>query len=144
MPARQRKRAAATDDEPTREQLDQAEAGEEYDEDVEAEPEEEPEAKPKPKRRKAQSSQEINATEAARIGVREVSDLTSKQALGVTLLERSENGWLIGVEVLEDSRIPSAADVLAEYEAEIDMTGSLLFVRRTQRYQRGRGNSNGR
>lgn len=146
MPARQRKRVAATDDESTSEQVDRAEADEEYDEDTEDEPEEELEEKPKPKpeRRKAQPSQEINATEAARIGVREVSDLTSKQALGVTLIERSENGWLVGVEVLEDSRIPSAADVLAEYEAEIDMAGSLLFVRRTQRYQRGRGNSNGR
>lgn len=128
MPARQRKRAHA--------------------EEVEAEPDEqdseEPETPRKGTRSRRSRSREITATEAARAGVREVTDLTEKKALGVTLLERSDNGWLIGVEVLEDSRIPSAADVLAEYEAEIDLSGSLVSIRRTQRYQRGRGSGNGR
>jgi hypothetical protein len=58
---------------------------------------------------------------------------------GVTGVERTEDGWLAGIEVVEDRRIPSSADILATYEAALDTEGELLSYRRARRYPRGRG-----
>jgi Gas vesicle synthesis protein GvpO len=68
----------------------------------------------------------MSAAEAAEVGWRHIADLTGKQLLGVTFVEPVEDGWVVGVEVLEDRRILSSADILALYEAEIDMDGTLL------------------
>jgi hypothetical protein len=46
---------------------------------------------------------------------------------------------VVEVEVVEDRRIPSSGDILALYEAEMDMEGNLLAYRRIRRYRRGRG-----
>jgi hypothetical protein len=55
----------------------------------------------------------------------------------VVSLERTDDGWRIGVEVLETRRIPDTADVLAEYEVDADERGRLVGYRRTRRYARG-------
>ncbi|MEU2087912.1 gas vesicle protein GvpO [Nocardia beijingensis] len=75
--------------------------------------------------------------QAAAVAVRHLVDLTSKQVEGVTSMEPTEDGWVVEVEVLEDRRIPSSADILALYEVEIDLDGNLLAYRRTRRYGRG-------
>ncbi|MFI6130974.1 gas vesicle protein [Micromonospora sp. NPDC051141] len=81
----------------------------------------------------------LDAAEAAREGLRQVVALTGKDALGITSIQPADYGWLVGVEVVEDHRIPSSTDLLGLYEVELDMTGSLLGYRRTRRYQRGKG-----
>ncbi|AFM15549.1 Gas vesicle synthesis protein GvpO [Mycolicibacterium chubuense NBB4] len=48
-----------------------------------------------------------------------------------------DGGWIIEVEMVEDRRIPSLADILALYEVEIDFSGELLSYRRTRRFMRG-------
>ena len=65
--------------------------------------------------------------------------LTGRDPLGVTSIQPTDDGWRIGVEVVEDHRIPASTDLLGLYEVELDMTGSLLGYRRTRRYQRGKG-----
>ena len=45
----------------------------------------------------------------------------------------------VGVEVVEDKRIPSSTDILATYETEVGMDGELVSYRRVKRYTRGRG-----
>jgi hypothetical protein len=87
--------------------------------------------------RRAQSG--LTARESAEAALRQIAELTAKQIEGVTGVERTEEGWLIGVEVVEDRRIPSSADILATYEAAIDADGELLSYRRVRRYPRGRG-----
>jgi hypothetical protein len=82
---------------------------------------------------------ELPAHLAARSGLRYIAELTGKPATGVTSMERVEVGWLVGVAVVVDRRIPSSGDVLAVYETEIGRDGSLLGYRRTRRYARGRG-----
>jgi hypothetical protein len=67
--------------------------------------------------------------------------MTAKDPEGVTSVAPAEDGWTVEVEVVEDSRIPSSADILALYEVQIDTEGSLKSYRRTRRYTRGRGNS---
>ncbi|WP_343444768.1 gas vesicle protein GvpO [Micromonospora schwarzwaldensis] len=81
----------------------------------------------------------VGTAEAAREGLRQVVALTGKDALGITSIQPADYGWLVGVEVVEDHRIPTSTDLLGLYEVELDMTGSLLGYRRTRRYQRGKG-----
>jgi hypothetical protein len=68
-----------------------------------------------------------------------IGALTAKDIEGVTSVEPIETGWLVEVEVVEDRRVPSASDILAVYEAELDENGDLQAYRRTKRYSRGRG-----
>jgi len=70
-----------------------------------------------------------------------VADLTGRETQGVVSLEPAEDGWVVGVEVVEDRRIPSSTDVLALYEAEIDDNGSLVGYTRRRRYPRGKSDS---
>lgn len=79
------------------------------------------------------------AAQAAEAGLRGLVDLIGKKPEGITSVEPTDGGWLIGVEVIEDQRVPSSADILAVYEAELDADGDLLSYRRTSRYSRGRG-----
>ncbi|MEU1385968.1 MULTISPECIES: gas vesicle protein [unclassified Nonomuraea] len=79
------------------------------------------------------------AAEVAAVGLRMMTELTGKEAESVTRVEPSEDGWVVGVEILEDHRIPSSGDTLALYEIDLDMAGSLLSYRRVRRYKRGSG-----
>jgi hypothetical protein len=85
----------------------------------------------------------LSAAQAARIGLDQIAELTGKEPEGVTGVEPGEDGWIVTVEVVEDPRIPSSADILATYETEFDMSGELLSYRRVRRYSRGRGDSCG-
>lgn len=85
--------------------------------------------------------EDLSPAEAARAALEYITELTGKEVRGAVSLERSENGWLVGVEVVEDRRVPSSNDVLGLYLTEIDAEGSLRTYRRTRRYTRGRGDS---
>jgi hypothetical protein len=76
--------------------------------------------------------------DAAEAGLRQITDLTGREVQGVVSLEPAESGWVVGIEVVEDRRIPSSTDVLALYEAEIDADGDLLSYNRKRRYPRGK------
>lgn len=78
---------------------------------------------------------------ASKAGLRHISDLTSKEVEGVTFVRPAEDDWQVGVEVVEDRRIPSSGDILALYEVEMDQEGNLLSYRRTRRYKRGSGDN---
>lgn len=96
----------------------------------------------RPRRRSARpASRGMSAADAAKVGLRQIAELTGKRPEGVTGVERTENGWIVGVEVVEDRRIPSSTDILAIYEAEFDQRGELSSYRRTRRYSRGRGDA---
>lgn len=83
----------------------------------------------------------LSAARAARAGLRQIAELTGKNPEGVTGVEPADGGWLVGVEVVEDQRIPSSADILAIYEADVDSDGELASYRRVRRYSRGSGGS---
>ncbi|MFF3575063.1 gas vesicle protein [Nocardia jiangxiensis] len=86
----------------------------------------------------------LSAAQAATVAIEHLVELTSKQVQGVTRVEPTEDGWLVEIEVLEDRRIPSSADIMALYEAEIDLDGNLLAYRRIKRYSRGSTDIGGR
>lgn len=81
---------------------------------------------------------EMSAAEAAREGLRQIVGLTGKDPLGVVSVQPTNDGWLIGVEVVEDHRIPASTDLLGLYEVELDLAGGLLGYQRSRRYQRGK------
>jgi hypothetical protein len=63
--------------------------------------------------------------------------LLGRPAEGVISLKRADEGWQVGLEVLEIRRVPDTADVLAEYQVETDENGGLVEYRRVRRYLRG-------
>jgi hypothetical protein len=85
----------------------------------------------------AEEQPRLSAAEAGREGLRQVTELTGKDPEGVTGVQRSQDGWLVAVDVVEDRRIPSSTDILCTYETEIDDDGELLSYRRVRRYSRG-------
>jgi Gas vesicle synthesis protein GvpO len=84
-----------------------------------------------------------SAREAARVALRQLVELTAKPPESITGVQRTDDGWSVCFEAVEDRRIPSSADILATYEATIDPDGELMSFRRVRRYSRGRGDGNG-
>src|SRR5215467_6974434 len=68
----------------------------------------------------------LTAAKAGQAALRQIAELTGKQSEGVTGVEQGDDGWVVGVEVIEDRRIPSSTDILATYETELDMNGELM------------------
>ena len=64
--------------------------------------------------------------------------LTTRTPESVVGLEAHEDGWRITVEVVEFARIPNTADIMAEYEVDVDGSGDLTGYSRKSRYFRGR------
>src|SRR4029079_10030466 len=79
----------------------------------------------------------LSAAKAARGAMAEIGDLTGHDVEAVISAQRNDEGWRVGVEVVESHRIPDSADILAVYEVCLDESGELESYRRTQRYSRG-------
>ncbi|MFF0249241.1 gas vesicle protein GvpO [Streptosporangium sandarakinum] len=90
-------------------------------------------------RRTRRRSRALTAATAGRAGLEQIGDLTGREPEGVTFVQPDQDGWKVGIEVVEDRRVPSSGDVLALYEIQLDADGDLLSYRRTRRYKRGRG-----
>jgi hypothetical protein len=73
----------------------------------------------------------------ARSAARKLAELVGREPEGVVSLERTDDGWRVGVEVVETRRVPDTADVLAEYAVDVDAQGKLVGYHRTRRYARG-------
>jgi len=86
--------------------------------------------------------QELSPADVVRAASAYITELTGKELSGVVSLERADDGWLVGVEVVEDRRIPSSNDMLGLYRTELDVDGSLVTYNRSRRYPRGRGDTN--
>jgi Gas vesicle synthesis protein GvpO len=93
-----------------------------------------------PRRPAREQAPQLEAAEAAKFAVDHVTALTGREPEGITSLEPTDDGWLVGVEVVESRRVPDSTDVLAVYEAAVDHDGRLVSYRRVDRYARGRGN----
>ncbi|MER7501344.1 gas vesicle protein [Nonomuraea pusilla] len=102
-------------------------------------PEEEPPLHDRAQEPSGPAGRRLNAATAGGAGLRHITELTAREAEGVTLVKPQGDGWLVDVEVVEDRRIPSSGDILALYEAELDAGGDLVSYRRLKRYRRGSG-----
>lgn len=80
----------------------------------------------------------IDARRACAAAADYAKELTGRQPEGMTSLERTEDGWQIGIEIVESRRIPDSTDILAVYLIGLDQDGELVSYRREQRYYRSR------
>jgi hypothetical protein len=62
--------------------------------------------------------------------------LLERPVESVSSFERTDDGWLVTLEVVEVSRVPESTDVLASYEMELDEDRNLRRYGRVHRYQR--------
>jgi hypothetical protein len=62
--------------------------------------------------------------------------LLNRPVESVSGFERTHDGWLVTLEVVEVSRIPESTDVLASYEMELDEDRNLIRYARVRRYHR--------
>ena len=79
----------------------------------------------------------FGARDAARQAGEVLDELVDGPVEGVSGVCRTEDGWRIGVDVLELSRIPDTTSLLATYEVDLDRNGELLQYCRTRRFRRG-------
>jgi Gas vesicle synthesis protein GvpO len=66
-----------------------------------------------------------------------VARLSGRRPESVISIDRKGGEWCVGVEVVEVSRIPDSADVLAVYDVRLDADGELISYHRVRRYARG-------
>ena len=64
----------------------------------------------------------------------QLQELLGKAVESASALERTQNGWVATLEVVELSRIPETTDVLASYELELDEKLGLRSYRQVRRY----------
>ncbi|HEY3479363.1 MAG TPA: gas vesicle protein [Streptomyces sp.] len=80
----------------------------------------------------------LTARDAARKAGEYVREMTGHDPEGVTSLSRTDDGWRVGIEVVESRRIPDSTDILAVYHVDVDSDGDLISYKRDDRYYRGR------
>ena len=78
----------------------------------------------------------LSPARLARRASDELAELLGREIEGVVSLRRDDEGWCVGIEVLEIARVPDTADVLAEYEVLTDRRGRLRGYYRVRRYTR--------
>jgi gas vesicle protein GvpO len=84
--------------------------------------------------RRGAAPQDAKATvEQAR---EQLEALLNRPVESVSAFERTHDGWLVTLEVVEVSRIPESTDVLASYEMELDEDRNLMRYARVRRYHR--------
>ena len=95
---------------------------------------EEPRGEPRDEERHGAAPDDAKATVGqAREQLQALLELPVESVSG---FERTRNGWLVTLEVLELSRIPESTDVLASYEMELDDDRNLVRYTRGRRYHR--------
>ena len=92
---------------------------------------------------RAEPGRRMSASRIAEAAARQLGELTTKDVEGVTALQRTDEGWIVQLEVLELRRIPATTDVLAIYEVSVDSSGELEEYRRRGRYVRGQAEGEG-
>lgn len=80
----------------------------------------------------------VSAVQAVKKAVEQFSTLTGRAPESVVGTRWDEDHWAVRLEVVESRRIPDTADLLAEYDVELDAQGELLSYSRKDRYVRGR------
>ena len=79
----------------------------------------------------------MKAVELIEQAKRQVADLTGLKPETVSSFSRDgDENWIVKVEALELTRVPSTMDVLGTYEVTISNDGELVGFRRARRYHR--------
>lgn len=79
----------------------------------------------------------MNVKELAERAKGELAAATGLKPLSVTGAFRDEHGWHLRLDMLEMSRVPTATDILGDYEVLLDEGGGLLRFERKKTRLRG-------
>jgi hypothetical protein len=108
----------------------------------EREPEREPEPEPETEAREdappVAGVAQSDARRAMERGREQLEDLLGRAVESLSSLDRTHDGWVLALEVVELQRIPETTDVLASYEMELDDDLNLRRYQQVRRYHRGR------
>ena len=66
-----------------------------------------------------------------------LAEVTGLKPVTVTGTFKDEQGWHVALDMLEMSRIPTATDVLGDYEVLVDENGNMLKFERKRTRLRG-------
>jgi len=86
---------------------------------------------------RTQPGKRMKGSQVAAAAAEQFAELSSRTVEGVTGLHRTDDGWVVELDVLELRRVPETTDVLATYEVTVDSSGELEGYRRAHRYVRG-------
>jgi hypothetical protein len=76
------------------------------------------------------------AAEAAHAAAESLADLIDHRVDGTASVSRVDDGWCVGVDVVEVPRIPDTTSLMATYEVQLGTDGELRGYRRARRYRR--------
>jgi hypothetical protein len=103
----------------------------------EPEPQRERQSEPRPQLREPPDGAAPDDAKAAVERARDqLETLLGRAVETVSAFERTHDGWLVTLEVVELPRIPESTDVLASYELELDDDRNLRRYARVGRYYR--------
>lgn len=68
---------------------------------------------------------------------RQLADTTGLKPVAVTRVFKNQEGWHMGLEMLEMARIPTATDVLGDYDVLLSEEGCMLSFERKRTRLRG-------
>lgn len=80
----------------------------------------------------------VSTVQAVKKAVEQFSALTGRSPESVVGARWVDDHWAVRLEVVESRRVPDTADLLAEYDIQLDGQGELLEYSRQNRYVRGR------
>jgi hypothetical protein len=132
------------DDEKTEPEADspeppQAESDESQEQEAPEEQELEEEQEPEPQQEPDEPVAGAGPSDARKVIDRareQLQDLLERPVESVSSLERTHDGWVAQLEVVEVKRIPETTDVLASYEMELDDELNLRRYQQARRYTR--------
>ena len=128
---------AEQEPEPSAEDAGEAEEEPEPSAEDAGEAEEEPEPEPAAAgERRDGDRRAADLRDVAETAARSLTELTGRAVDAVSGVRTSDDGYVVTVEVLELSRVPSTTDVLATYEVQLTRRGVITGYSRIHRYYR--------
>ena len=99
--------------------------------------------RPEPREDRPPGASPNEVGDAVRQAREQLESLLGRSPESVSAMERTHDGWLVTVEVLEVARVPESTDVLASYEIELDNDRNLRRYARVRRYHRSQADQGG-
>jgi len=124
------------EEEAPRDEQPEPEAEAALDEEPEEEQQQEEEQKQEEEEEPVEGAPLGDAHNAAQRAREQLEELLGKPVESVSSLERTHDGWVVALEVVELSRIPESTDVLASYELELDDDLNFRRYQQARRYHR--------
>ena len=88
-------------------------------------------------------SSPLEVSEVLLLAKKHLGDMTGFKPVTVTQVFKDKDGWHVGLEMLEMSRIPTASDVLGQYDVTLSGEGEMVRMDRRGTRQRGESRQNG-